>query len=50
VHIRLARNVGLTERQIVEILMQVAVYAGWGRALDALRAAKEVFAGDPARP
>ena len=50
VHIRFARNVGLTERQIVEILMQVAVYAGWGRALDALRAAKEVFAGDPARP
>lgn len=50
VHIRFARNVGLGERQIVEILMQVAVYAGWGRALDALRAAKEVFAGDPARP
>ena len=50
VHIRFARNVGLGERQIVEILMQVAVYAGWGRALDALRAAEEVFAGDPARP
>lgn len=47
VHIRFARNVGLTDTEIVEILMQISVYAGWGRALDALRAAKEVFAGDP---
>lgn len=50
VHIRFARNVGLTESEIVEVLMQISVYAGWGRALDALRAAKDVFAGEPAAP
>lgn len=50
VHIRFARQVGLSEEEIVEVLMQISVYAGWGRALDALRAAKEVFAGDPAQP
>lgn len=49
VHIRFARHVGLTDEEIVEVLMQMSVYAGWGRALDALRAAKEVFAGDPAQ-
>lgn len=50
VHIRFARHVGLTEEEIVEVLTQLSIYAGWGRALDALRAAKDVFAGDPARP
>lgn len=50
VHIRFARNVGLTDEEIVEVLIQISVYAGWGRALDALRAAKEVFAGDSAQP
>ena len=50
VHIRFARQVGLTDEEIVEILMQISVYAGWGRALDGLRAAKEVFAGGSATP
>jgi len=50
VHIRFARHVGLTDEEIVEVLIQISVYAGWGRALDALRAAKEVFAGDSAQP
>lgn len=50
VHIRFARHVGLTDDEIVEVLMQISVYAGWGRALDALRAAKEVFGGAPAQP
>jgi len=50
VHIRFARHVGLTDAEIVEVLMQISVYAGWGRALDALRAAKEVFRGGPAQP
>jgi 4-carboxymuconolactone decarboxylase len=50
VHIRFARNVGVSDEEIVEVLMQIAVYAGWGRALDALRCAKEVFAGDAAQP
>lgn len=50
VHIRFARNVGVTDEEIIEVLMQISVYAGWGRALDALRCAKEVFAGDSAQP
>ena len=50
VHIRFARHVGVTDEEIVEVLIQISVYAGWGRALDALRAAKEVFEGEPAQP
>ena len=50
VHIRFARNVGVTDEEIIEVLMQISVYAGWGRALDALRCAKEVFDGDSAQP
>lgn len=44
VHIRAGLNVGLTREEIVEILMQMAVYAGFPAALNGLFAAKEVFA------
>jgi len=44
VHISGALNVGCTEREIVEIMMQMAVYAGFPAALNGLFAAKEVFA------
>jgi 4-carboxymuconolactone decarboxylase len=44
VHIEAGLNVGLTRAQIVEILMQMAVYAGFPAALNGLFAAKEVFA------
>ena len=44
VHIRAGLNVGLTRDEIVEILMQMAVYAGFPAALNGLFAAKEVFA------
>jgi len=37
-------NVGLTRDEVTEILMQMAVYAGFPAALDGLFAAKEVFA------
>jgi 4-carboxymuconolactone decarboxylase len=36
-------NVGCTEQEIVEVLMQMAVYAGFPAALNGLFAAKEVF-------
>ncbi len=39
----MALNVGVTPDELVESLMQLAPYAGWPRALDALRAAKDVF-------
>lgn len=43
VHIHGARNVGCSEQEIVEVIMQMAVYAGFPAALNALFAAKEVF-------
>jgi 4-carboxymuconolactone decarboxylase len=45
VHIQAGLNVGLTRTEIVEIMMQMAVYAGFPAALNGLFAAKEVFAG-----
>jgi 4-carboxymuconolactone decarboxylase len=44
VHIQAGLNVGLTREEVVEILMQMAVYAGFPAALNGLFAAKEVFA------
>ncbi|MBT3067126.1 carboxymuconolactone decarboxylase family protein [Rhodoferax sp. U11-2br] len=44
VHIQGARNVGCTEQEIVEVIIQMAVYAGFPAALNGLFAAKEVFA------
>lgn len=44
VHINGALNVGCTREEVVEIIMQMAVYAGFPAALNGLFAAKEVFA------
>jgi 4-carboxymuconolactone decarboxylase len=44
VHIRAGLNVGLSRDEIVETIMQMAVYAGFPAALNGLFAAKEVFA------
>jgi 4-carboxymuconolactone decarboxylase len=44
VHIAAGLNVGLSQTEITEILMQMAVYAGFPAALNGLFAAKEVFA------
>ena len=44
VHIEAGLNVGLSRQEITEILMQMAVYAGFPAALNGLFAAKEVFA------
>lgn len=43
VHIEAGLNVGLTQEEIVETIMQMAVYAGFPAALNGLFAAKEVF-------
>ena len=43
VHIEAGLNVGLSRQEITEILMQMAVYAGFPAALNGLFAAKEVF-------
>ena len=43
VHIQAGLNVGLSRDEIVETIMQMAVYAGFPAALNGLFAAKEVF-------
>ncbi len=44
VHIHGALNVGVSRTEVVETIMQMAVYAGFPAALNGLFAAKEVFA------
>jgi 4-carboxymuconolactone decarboxylase len=43
VHIEGGLNVGLSRTEIIEIIMQMAVYAGFPAALNGLFVAKEVF-------
>ncbi|CAM8820273.1 Carboxymuconolactone decarboxylase family protein [Burkholderia pseudomallei] len=43
VHIEAALNVGCTRDEIVEVFMQMALYAGFPAALNALFAARDVF-------
>ena len=42
-HLHGALNVGWTKEELVEALMQIAIYAGFPAAIHALLAAKEVF-------
>jgi 4-carboxymuconolactone decarboxylase len=43
VHINGALNVGLSRQEVVEIIIQMVVYAGFPAALNGMFAAKEVF-------
>ena len=44
VHIGAALHVGCTPHEVVEVVMQMAVYAGFPAALNGLAAVREVFA------
>lgn len=44
VHIHGALNVGCSRDEVIEVIMQMAVYAGFPAALNGLFAAQEVFA------
>lgn len=44
VHINAGINVGLSQQEVVETIMQMAVYAGFPAALNGIAAAREVFA------
>jgi 4-carboxymuconolactone decarboxylase len=46
VHIHAALHVGCTPGEIVEVVMQMSVYAGFPAALNGLAAVKEVFAAE----
>ncbi|WP_260514189.1 carboxymuconolactone decarboxylase family protein [Serratia fonticola] len=42
-HLRLARQNGVTEEELVETITQLAFYSGWPTAVTAISIAKEVF-------
>lgn len=50
VHIGSALNVGASREEVVEVIMQMALYAGFPAALDALFIARRVFAARDAAP
>nr|WP_320131052.1 carboxymuconolactone decarboxylase family protein [uncultured Holophaga sp.] len=43
VHLHGALNVGCTREEVLEVIMQMAVYAGFPAALNGLQVAREVF-------
>jgi 4-carboxymuconolactone decarboxylase len=49
-HIRAATTVGVTKAEIIEILMQTAVYAGFPAALNAMAACHDLLAEEQCSP
>jgi 4-carboxymuconolactone decarboxylase len=49
-HIGAALRVGCTQQEIVEVILQMVVYAGFPAALNGMQAAREVFADRSATP
>ncbi len=45
-HLRIAKQNGLTETELVEAIVHLAFYAGWPKAMSAIAVAKRVFAQD----
>jgi 4-carboxymuconolactone decarboxylase len=43
-HLQIAKDNGLTETELKEVIIHLAFYAGWPRAMSAITVAKEVFA------
>jgi 4-carboxymuconolactone decarboxylase len=46
-HLARARANGLTETELKEVIIHLAFYAGWPRAMSALTVAREVFGTQP---
>ena len=42
-HLKLAKANGLSEAELAEVMIHLAFYAGWPRAVSAVRVAKAVF-------
>jgi 4-carboxymuconolactone decarboxylase len=42
-HLARARETGLTETELKEVIVHLAFYAGWPRAMSAIAVAKQVF-------
>lgn len=45
-HLRIAKDNGLTQDELIEAIVHLAFYAGWPRAMSAIAVAKRVFAED----
>ena len=43
-HIRAALNVGCSQEEVVEVILQMVLYAGFPATINGMQAAKEVFA------
>ncbi len=43
-HIHAALTMGCSEQEVIEVIMQMALYAGFPATLNGIQAAKEVFA------
>jgi 4-carboxymuconolactone decarboxylase len=42
-HLNRVRENGLSETELVEVITHLAFYAGWPRAMSAIRVAKDIF-------
>lgn len=42
-HLKIAKQNGLTERELKEVMIHLAFYAGWPKALSAINIAKSIF-------
>jgi len=42
-HLNRAKDNGLSETELAEVIIHLAFYAGWPRAMSAIRVAREVF-------
>ena len=49
VHIEAALHVGCTRAEVIEVIVQMAIYAGFPAAVNGIAAAREVFAEHDAR-
>lgn len=45
-HLNLAKQNGLSEKELIEVMTHLAFYAGWPKAMSAIHVAKEVFNSD----
>jgi len=48
-HLAIGKQNGLTETELKELIIHLAFYAGWPRAMSAMTLAKDVFGDDEAQ-
>ncbi|GFZ83594.1 4-carboxymuconolactone decarboxylase [Paenibacillus marchantiophytorum] len=45
-HLNLAKQNGLSEKELIEVMTHLAFYAGWPKAMSAILVAQEVFTSE----